>query len=183
MIRLAERNEWKFFAALPRADGLLAAIWWIVLVLRGVLPAAFAIAMGVLVGAVQQGQLAPSGVEGSLVAPLTLVGGIFVLLQILTPIHTVVGANLGDRTAAWLYDRLTEACVRPPGMGHLEDPKLTADLTLARDFDLGMTGPPMNVSVDFIAGGLVEMIAGLACTVVLFGFTWWAPLLLAGAWL
>ncbi|HKE83375.1 MAG TPA: ABC transporter ATP-binding protein, partial [Vicinamibacterales bacterium] len=175
MIRLAERNEWKFFAVLPRADGLLATVWWIVLVLRGVLPAAFAIAMGVLVGAVQQGQ--------SLVAPLTLVGGIFVLLQILTPIHTAVGANLGDRTAAWLYDRLTEACVRPPGIGHLEDPKLTSDLTVARDFDLGMTAPPMNVSVDFIASGLVEMIAGLACTVVLFGFTWWAPLLLAGAWL
>src|SRR5262245_11499657 len=182
MIRLAERNEWKFFAALPRADGLLAAVWWIVLVLRGVLPAAFAIAMGVLVGAVQR-QLAPSGVEGSLAAPLALVGGIFVLLQILTPIHTVVGANLGDRTAAWLYDKLTEACVRPPGMGHLEDPKLTSDLTVARDFDLGMTGPPMNVSVDFIAGGLVELIGGLACTIVLFGFTWWAPLLLAGAWL
>ncbi|HEY1308025.1 MAG TPA: ABC transporter ATP-binding protein [Vicinamibacterales bacterium] len=175
MIRLAERNEWKFFAALPRADGLLTAVWWLVLVLRGVLPAAFAIAMGVLVGAVQQGQ--------SLMAPLALVGGIFVLLQILTPIHAAVGANLGDRTAAWLYDRLTEACVRPPGIGHLENPKLTSDLTVARDFDLGMTGPPMNVSVDFIAGGLVEMIAGLACTVVLFGFTWWAPMLLAGAWL
>ena len=175
MIRLAERNEWKFFAALPRADGLLTAVWWLVLVLRGALPAAFAIAMGVLVGAVQQGQ--------SLVAPLTLVGGIFVLLQILTPIHAAVGANLGDRTASWLYDRLTEACVRPPGIGHLEDPKLTSDLTVAREFDLGMTGPPMNVSVDFIAGGLVEMIAGLACTVVLFGFTWWAPMLLAGAWL
>ena len=27
--------------------------------------------------------------------------------------------------------------MRPPGMGHLEDPTLTADLTVARDFDLG----------------------------------------------
>jgi hypothetical protein len=24
-------------------------------------------------------------------------------------------------TAAWLYDRLTDECVRPPGMGHLEE--------------------------------------------------------------
>ena len=82
----------------------------------------------------------------------TLVGGVFVLLQVLTPIHQAVGANLGDRTAAWLYDRLTEACVRPPGMGHLEDPKLTSDLAVARDFDLGMTGPPLYISMDFIAG-------------------------------
>ena len=87
---------------------------------------------------------------------------IFVLLQVLSPIHQAVSANLGDRTAAWLYDRLTEACVRPPGMGHLEDPTLTSDLTVARDFDLGMTGPPLSISMDFIASGMVEMIGGIA---------------------
>jgi ABC-type multidrug transport system fused ATPase/permease subunit len=37
--------------------------------------------------------------------------------------------------------------------------------------------------MDFIAGGLVGMVGGLAAAVVLFGFSWWAPLLLAGAWL
>src|SRR6185295_10832066 len=139
------------------------------------LPALFAIAMGGLVQAVQQGE--------SLAAPLGLVGIVFVLLQVLSPIHQAVGANLGSRTAAWLYDRLTTACVRPPGMGHLENPKLTTDLTMARDFDLGITGPPMFISMDFIAGGLVEFIGGLASAVVLAGFAWWAPLLLAGAWL
>ena len=41
-------------------------------------------------------------------------------------------------------------------MGHLEDPELTNDLTVARDFDLGMTGPPLSISMDFIAGGLVR---------------------------
>ena len=173
--RLRERNEWKFFGVLPKADRPLAIAWWIVLVLRGVLPAVFAVAMGVLVGAVQRGD--------SLAGPLTFVGAVFVLLQVLAPIHQAVSANLGDRTAAWLYDRLTEACVRPPGMGHLEDPKLTSDLTVARDFDLGMTGPPLSISMDFIAGGLVELIGGLACAVVLFAYAWWAPLVLGGAWL
>src|SRR5262245_30461160 len=108
------RKEWQFFAVLPRADGWLAVAWWVVLIARGLLPAVFAIAMGALVTAVQRG--------GDLGAPLTLVGIAFVLLQILAPLHTVIGANLGDRTAAWLYDRLTEACVTPPGIGHLEDP-------------------------------------------------------------
>jgi len=37
--------------------------------------------------------------------------------------------------------------------------------------------------MDFIAGGLVEMIGGLASAAVLFGFAWWAPIVLAGAWL
>jgi ATP-binding cassette subfamily B protein len=172
---LRQRQEWIFFAALPKADSLLAVTWWAVVILRGILPALFAIAMGLLVAAVQRGD--------SLVNPLAIVGIVFVLLQVLTPIQTAVSHNLGDRTAAYLYDRLTSGCVRPPGMGHLEDPALIGDMTVARDFDLGMTGPPLSYSMDFIAGGLVGMVGGLAAAVVLFGFYWWAPPLLAGAWL
>jgi ABC-type multidrug transport system fused ATPase/permease subunit len=172
---LRTRNEWMFFAALPRADGTLASVWWAVVLLHGILPALFAIAMGVLVGAVQRGEL--------LTGPLIVVGVIFVLLQVLTPFQTAVSHNLGDRTAAFLYDRLTTACARPPGMAHLENPTLTADLTVARDFDRGMTGPPLSYSMDFIAGGLVGMVGGLAAAAVLFAFAWWAPIVLAGAWL
>src|SRR5256885_203364 len=172
---LTERKEWKFFSVLPKADLGLAAAWWMALLLRGILPAAFAIAMGVLVGAVQRGD--------PLAVPLAFAGTIFVLLQVLSPIHQAVSANLGDRTAAWLYDRLTEACVRPPGMGHLEDPTLASDLTVARDFDLGMTGPPLSMSMDFIATGMVEMIGGVACAVILARYAWWAAIVLAGAWL
>ncbi len=172
--RLREQPVWKFFAVLPKADGTLAFAWWSVLLLRGTLPAGFAVAMGALVGAVQRGE--------SLAAPLATVGAVFVLLQVLTPAHQAISANLGSRVAAWLYDRLTEACVRPPGMGHLEDPKLTSDLTVAREFDAGMTGPPMYINMDFIAGGLVLTLTGVASAVVLFGYAWWAPLVLAGAW-
>jgi ATP-binding cassette subfamily B protein len=175
MDRLRARDEWKFAGVLRQADLSLSVAWWTLLVLRGVLPALFAIAMGGLVQAVQQGE--------NLAQPLGLVGIVFVLLQVLSPIHQAVGANLGSRTAAWLYDRLTTACVRPPGMGHLENPKLTTDLTMARDFDLGITGPPMFISMDFIAGGLVEFIGGIASAVVLAGYAWWAPFLLVGAWL
>ena len=113
--RLRERKEWLFFAALPQADRRLALVWWAVVLLHGLLPALFAVAMGALVAAVQRG--------ARLAAPLAVVGVVFVLLQVLTPLQTAVSHNLGDRTAAWLYDRLTGACVRPPGMGHLEDPR------------------------------------------------------------
>src|SRR5688572_2580213 len=173
--RLRARKEWQFFAVLPKADLPLAAGWWTVLVLRGVMPAVFAVAMGMLVGAVQRGD--------SLTGALTFAGGVFILLQVLPPIHTAVGANLGDRTAAWLYDRLTEACVQPPGIGHLEDPKLATDLTVAREFDAGMTGPPLNISMDFIANGLALTFGGFACAIVLFTYSWWAPIVLLGAWL
>ena len=56
-------------------------------------------------------------------------------------------------------------------------------MTAARDFDLGMTGPPLSYSMDFIAGGLVGMLTGLTAAVVLAGFAWWAPIVLGGAWL
>jgi ATP-binding cassette subfamily B protein len=172
--RVTERKEWQFFGVLPNAALGLTIAWWFALLLRGVLPAAFAIAMGVLVGALQGGD--------PLNGPLALVGAIFVLLQVLGPIHQALSANLGDRTAAWLYDKLTEACVRPPGMGHLEDPRLSSDLTVARDFDLGMIGPPLTISMDFIASGMVEMVGGIACALILFRYAWWAPIVLAGAW-
>jgi ABC-type multidrug transport system fused ATPase/permease subunit len=168
-------DGWKLAGVLPQADAPLAAAWWTLLLLRGLLPALFAIVMGRLVGAVQQGD--------DLTTPLAWMAAVFIPLQVLPPIHQALGYNLGHRTAAWLYDRLTLACVRPPGMGHLESPALTSDLTMARDFDLGITGPPMSFSMDFIASGLIELVAGLACAVLLAGYAWWAPWLMAGAWL
>jgi ATP-binding cassette subfamily B protein len=173
--RLRQRKEWMLFAALPHADRRLATTWWAVVVLHGALPALFAIAMGMLVAAVQRGD--------ALTAPLAIAGVIFVLLQVLTPVQTAISHTLGDRVAAFLYDRLTAACLAPNGVAHLEDPALMTDLTVARDFDRGMTGPPLSYSMDFIAGGLVGMIGGLIAAAVLFGFSWWAPLVLAGGWL
>jgi len=173
--RTRERQELRLAAALSRADRPMAAGWWSLLAVRGLLPAAFSIATGVLVGAIQH--------HGDLAVALTVVGVLFIGLQVLGPLHTALSANLGDRTSAWLYDELTSACVAVPGIGHLEDPDLAADLQVARDFDRGMTGPPLSVSMDFIAGGLVDMVAGLAQACVLFGFAWWAPPVLAGAWL
>jgi ABC-type multidrug transport system fused ATPase/permease subunit len=173
--RLRARPELQLAGVLPQADKLLAAGWWAVLVMRGVLPAALAVAMGSVVGAAET--------RAPLRVPLAVFGAVFISLQVLAPIHLMLGANLGSRTAGWFYDQLTRACVRPPGMGHLENPALASDFTAARDFDQGIMGPPLNISMDFIAGGLVQFLAGAASATVLFGYAWWAPLVLAGAWL
>ena len=168
------KNELQFVGVLRQANPLLAALWWVVLVLRGLLPALFAIVMGALVGAVQA--------QEGLALPLTAMAVVFALQQLLAPLHQAVSSNLGSQTAAWLYDRLTVACVEPPGMAHLEDPELANDITMARDFDLGISGPPLSISMDFIAAGLVELLAGVASMAVLAAYSWWAPLLLGGAW-
>ncbi len=172
--RLRARQEWQFFAALPRAHTGLAAAWWILLVLSGVLPAAFAVATGQTIRAVEGG--------GRLAAVLVFVGVVFVLMLIVGPILTAVSMNLGNLLSAWLNERLINSCVDPPGIGHLEDPELADDLTTSREFDRGMTGPPMYLNLDFIATSLVGTVGGVASAVVLAGFTWWAPVVLVLAW-
>jgi ATP-binding cassette subfamily B protein len=175
MSALRDRAEWKFFAVLPRADRTLAVAWWALLGINGSLPAVFAVAMGATINAVAKQQ--------PLAAPLTFMGITFVLMQVLPPIHQSVSMNLGSRVSAWLNDILSRSCVQPPGIGHLEDPQLTEDLTVAREFDRGQTGPPMFLNVDFIAGGLLGLVSGLASAIVLASYTWWAPLVLLAAWL
>jgi ABC-type multidrug transport system fused ATPase/permease subunit len=54
---------------------------------------------------------------------------------------------------------------------------------MARDFDLAITGPPMSLSMDFIASGLVELVGGIASVALVARYSWWSAILLAGAWL
>ena len=171
---MRSRRGWQFFRSLFHADRPLATAWWGLMLLRGVLPIGLALATGRVVDAISEGQ--------DLTGPLVVVGVLFVALQVAAPLHAGVSANLGNREAAWLYDRLTDACVAPPGIGHLEDPELTSDLTLARDFDLGHTGPPMSFNVDFIQQSMVMMVAGLAAALTLGWYVWWGPFVVGGAW-
>ncbi len=173
--RLRGRQEWQFFRALRRASPVYAIGWWVLIVLRGTLPAVTSIAFGWLVSAITR--------HVSLVGPLVMVGASFSLLLVSQPLHQVVSSNLGGRMAAHLYDRLISICVAPAGIAHLERSELTTDLTMARDFDLGMMGPPLEISMDFIAGGLVDLVVGVSAAILLADFHWWAALALVAAWL
>jgi hypothetical protein len=94
--RIRERQELQLAAALWHADRPMAAGWWTLAGVRGILPAGFSIATGVLVGAIQH--------QASLAVPLTVAGVLFIGLQVLGPLPAALSANLGDRTSAWLYD-------------------------------------------------------------------------------
>jgi len=148
--------------------------WWLVLILRGAMLPLLALATGSLVGAVNR--------DDSLTVPLVFVGVVFIAFQVLTPVHFALGMNLGSRTSNWLNEQLMVACIEPPGVAHLERTDLINDLTMARDFDLGITGPPLSISMDFIASGLVQLVSGLAAALVLVGFAWWAPIVLVVGW-
>jgi ATP-binding cassette, subfamily B, bacterial len=168
-------SEWELlFRAFPRADRIQAIAWWVLAVVRTLLPAGLVVATGALVGAVEDRQAVGTR--------LAFVAVTFLAMQMLSPVHRALSTNLGARISAWLHVRLMDAAAGPPGIAHLEQPELMNDFTLARDFDLGVTGPPIFVSMPFIADGLVETGSGIAMAAILFVYRWWAPLVLAGAW-
>lgn len=149
--------------------------WWALILLRASLPAAFTLATGELVGAVQKG----SGV----VLGLTLVGAVFVAMNALGPLHEALSADLGQRTGAWLHDHLMEACIQPSGLAHLERPELADKLERVRRFDLGLEGPSLQAATPRIGSGFAQLAGGAAQALILSSYAWWAGLLLAVAWL
>jgi ABC-type multidrug transport system fused ATPase/permease subunit len=144
-------------------------------VARGALPAGFAIAMGATVGAVQSGR--------PLALPLATTAAAFVGMSALGPVHDALGAGLGARVSAWLHQRLLDACVTPAGIAHLESPELADDLSMARDFDLGVTGPSLTASMPSISSGFSDLAGGLAQALLLTAYAPWAGLLVGGGWI
>src|SRR5262245_57331580 len=87
--RLRSRQELQLAGEMWRAAPAASAWWWSLLVLRAVTPPLLAIAIGTLVSAVDD--------DRSLAGPLVFVGAVFVVLQVLTPIHQAVSATVGTR--------------------------------------------------------------------------------------
>ena len=85
-------------------------------------------------------------------------------------------------TAEWLNDQLMVAAVTPPGMGHLESAELAEDLPLARDFDPGIPGRRCTSRWTSSPAAWCCSVTGVLSAAVLFGFAWWAPLVLLAAW-
>jgi len=172
--RLRARQEWGFLDALRRAAPVPTTLWCVGLVVRGTLPAAIAVTSGWLISAVTEG--------ATLTAPLVTMAIVFVASQVVGPVHEALGYDLGNRTATDLNDRLMAATLDPPGVAHLERGDLADDLSMARDFDLGITGPPLSYSMNFIADGLVGVVTGVASAAVLAWYGWWQAVLLVLAW-
>jgi ABC-type multidrug transport system fused ATPase/permease subunit len=176
--RLASSNTWQFFLALSRANRGLAITWLCLILARGLLPIALVLAIGDVVAAV-----GGDDDTADLARGLIVVAIVFAVSQVLASVHAQVSANLGDRTSSWLQDQLLDATLTPDGIRHMESSELTDRLAVAQDFDLGRSGPPMDISIGIIAGGLVEFVAGLGQVGVLATYRWWVALLIGAVWI
>jgi ABC-type multidrug transport system fused ATPase/permease subunit len=173
--RLRAMPEWRLLGTLPTAHRWLTVAWWALVVVRGLLPPALTISMGVLVGAVQRHQ--PLG------PPLAFLGVAFIAVNALGPLHSTVSFSLGSRAGDFLHDRLVAACTGPTGIVHLERADLADDLARAREFNLGVSAPTLSQSLPPIANFFAMSLSGLAQSAVLAAYRWWAPVVLTGAWL
>ena len=98
--RLRARQELQLAAALKRADPAMATGWWSLLALRGLLPAA-----SPSPPACWSGRFSTSRASGWRWLWWASCSS---CCRCSAPLHTALSANLGDRTAAWLYDELTD---------------------------------------------------------------------------
>ena len=110
------RHQVLFFKVLIRAHRPLALTWWSLVIVTALLTPATAVAMGVLVSAVQ------SGNDPTL--PLIVVGVTFFVWLSMGPFQQAVNQNLGSRAEGWMRRVLTRASMEPTGIAHLEHPEL-----------------------------------------------------------
>lgn len=175
---MKHRRSWRLLEAgrtLAEAAPVWTSVWLAFIMLRGALPTLLMIGVGRLVADVAAAR-SPTG-------SFALFAASFFLIQIATPLHGTVGAMLGIKVAESLQRRLLRAAVENPGIGQLEDPRLQADLTRARDFDIGVSRPALYAATSQLGIGAGQFAGGVvgAVSLSLF-FEWWTGLVAAAAW-
>ncbi len=127
------RLRWALVRLLPSVNWRLAVTLVVINALRSVAPVGFTIASGTLVGAV------PAAVDGGLGSPagqrltmaLIVAATLFVLRQVLDPLHAIVGETLSRRVNGDLRRRAMQATMAPHGLAHLEDPETLNKVSLS----------------------------------------------------
>lgn len=165
---------------LPQASKPLTGLAAVVVVLSGVLPNAFILATGAVVGAVPDavGAGFDSDAGRRMITALLVVGGLFVAQQAIAPLREAVVSILGSRVVANVSSRVMGASLRPSGIEHLESPATLDAITTAQGVGPGRIGPGHAVQGVLMLAEL--RLAALLSGVILAGFRWWLPLALLG---
>ncbi|GHJ41646.1 ABC transporter ATP-binding protein [Streptomyces sp. TS71-3] len=165
-----------------RASRPLTLTAGVLLVADAVLPSLTLIAMGRATGripaAVTDGLGSPAG--HGLVLALGLAAGCFALSMLRGPVQDVVSAAARARLTASLQGRLVRAVSAPPGIAHLEDPRVLDQLAGAQGEIMGDRPSDAPMTLFQLAG---SRLGGLVACGVLSGYRWWLGLMLLAVWL
>ena len=149
--------------------------------LAAVLPVAFVLASGRLVGqapaVVGAGLDSPEG--AALLRTLALAAALYLAHQLVDQMSFVHGQDLGRRLESLLRERTVEACMGPPEIAHLEDQRNLDSVSLARNPSPGMFVP--GAAVLGLGVMVPPRLAVLGSAVIVGTFSpWLAALLLVG---
>ena len=147
------------------------------LIIGGVLPVAVSIATGLLVGSIPeataQGLNSPGG--RVLLIALGTVAASYLIQQVLEPFQGAVFETMGRRLDGKLRERIMKAVIRPPGIAHLEDPRLLDEISKARS--AGPAGYTPGKAIAGLAGVASRYIQTMLFAGILLFFVWWIPIL------
>jgi ATP-binding cassette, subfamily B, bacterial len=163
-----------------RTAGWRSPVAGVLLALGAGLPALEMVALGALVGSLPAtmhagfASAAGRGTEAALIAW----GGLMLLLQVVPRIRTAMVTAMGWRLDSSLRQRTMAAVNRPWGIAHLEDPAV-ANL-ISRTGGIGVAGyTPGTAFTQLINARVATTLSALVSGPLLFGYHWWAPVLLA----
>jgi len=168
---------------LPRVHLPLTIAVGVLVLFAGLLPVAFTVASGSVVGAVPAavGDGFDSAAGRRLIGWLILAGILFLAQQVVGVFTQVTAGSLGTRLTSHLRSRVMRASLRPIGVKHLEDPELLDKVSLAQG--VGSGDFPPRVAVAAIANRSVTLLGAIGSGVLVARFSWWLALALAGSWL
>jgi ATP-binding cassette subfamily B protein len=162
-----------------------ASVWGTIalavqVVASGLLPLAFVLASGALIAAVGGGPSTLPGVHSAWAAVWAMAAA-SILLRVGLPYLGPVTDRLAYRVELLLRERMLQAVLLPPTLAHLEDPGLADELAQAR----AVTTEPIQITqvIAMLAGIASSRLVIVGSAVILGTWHWWAPLLLAAAWL
>ena len=147
-----------------------------------VFEAAAGIGATLAIGALVNSIVGTGGLAGAMPwVALGAVAAIFVIQRVAFPFLAPAVESLEHRLTLLVRERVMTPLLRPSTVYHLEDPKVADELRQAQ-----LVGSE-NFSAQQALGALNDLttirLSALACTVLLWQWQWWAPLVLGFAWL
>jgi ATP-binding cassette, subfamily B, bacterial len=191
---VTQSPRWMLVSGVVRTDPRLAALVAGLGVVSSVMPTAFSLAAGLLIGSLAQAAAGSGGATAQAVAgpqaaiaeatagervtlAVALLGVLFVLRQIVNPLNQVASDALGRRFMAAVYQRVMRAALRPPTIAHLEDPDLKDKIQ--QSLNEGWAGP--RAATNGLVGWITRRLEGVIALAVVARFNVWLALLLAAA--
>jgi ATP-binding cassette subfamily B protein len=180
--RLLDIGRWRALLGLLWSAGRGRALCFGALVVAvGVIPTVAMVLTGTLVAALPAaaaGGVGSPAAQPALLALGALVGAM-VLLEACSIVLAVQTGVLNAAYALEVHHTVARVSLGAPGVGRLEDPAFADEVQAVQDEERRSV---LQYTVADLSAVALLRLRGVGAFVVLLGFHWWAPLLMAAAW-